>query len=84
MFAHILRPSLGKQRRNLHKSISPILRQKLENKQATKQLKQNLKRKIQKKQNKKNNVTKTKHVSKQPKAANNELAKAWKMRDQFS
>ena len=39
MFAHILPLSLGKQKRNLHKSISPILREKLANreKQTSKQ-----------------------------------------------
>ena len=62
MFAHILRPSLGKQRRNLHKSISPILQEKLESKekQTSKQTietKSNKYNTIQQKSNNKTNAT---------------------------
>ena len=81
MFAHILRPSLGKQRRNLHKSISPILQEKLANK-----TKQTSKQTIETETNKQiqQQTQKKKYISKQTKAENKESAKAWKMRDQFS
>ena len=59
MFAHILRPSLGKQRRNLHKSISPILQEKLANKekQTSKQTIETKTNKQIQQQKQKNNAT---------------------------